>query len=94
VKTNVQPQMLQTGRPASGLASPVANWYASLTQIAVAGIVFAVETGNRGAHGNGRGTARTMVRSGTTGATEMKRSISNKNCSKIVRGLMPQVAGG
>ncbi len=93
MKTNVQPQMLQTGRPAFGLASPVANWYASLTPVA-AGIVFAVETGNRGAHGNGCGTEHTMVRSGTTGATEMKRSISNKNCSKIVRGLMPQVAGG
>ncbi len=94
MKTNVQPQMLQTGRPAFGLASLVANWFASPTPVAAAGVVFAVGTGNRGAHGKSRGTERTMVRSGTTGATEMKRSISNKNCSKIIRGLMPQVAGG
>jgi hypothetical protein len=90
VKTKLQPQTLQTGRPAFGLASLVANWLASLNQQAVNGVtaVAAVASSNR------RGTEHGMHRSGSAGATELKRSINGKNCSKIVQGLMPQVAEG
>lgn len=92
MKTNVQPQMLQTGRSASDLASPGANWCAALHLTAISGTTVASLAGT-GKHGNRRSAERNMRRSAHTSMTEFKRSTSN-NRSKIVRGFMPQVAGG
>ena len=89
MKTTVQPQMLQTGRPAFGLALLATNWFTSFKPATVTAANFASVVRRHSTHA--------MVRSGSicsTGGTGIKRNISNRMLSRIVRGQMPQVAGG